>query len=552
VALLAGGSVIALSSAAMAQTPLGLVGESTVPQILVDGTGAAISGAGNVDATGKVIASYQADTNYGIALAGTGGNANEILVDSTGKIVTVQPAGYSPTGAAPAGYSWAASAALDPNIKFVQPTYGNETYVAPVATATNGGGGNYFINTSTGVLANPGQLTAAGITGASTPAQIAAAGFGLVSPTATDPKATFAELQAEWQAKAIVNHAAGNIYSLTPGGTPANQTYTPTGGDVFSNSTSQATTAGPGGVQVIDLAKGTSTLTASSLAIQDGTAGGHTSQVTASGATFASPQGSVTIASDPSVTVATPQSTAQLSANGNTAGVSASNATGAVQVGVNGTAAGLAVTNANGSAMVGTLNGGAPGFVTIDGGGHTTFGVNGATGDLYASNSVTTNTVNASTVNAGTVKATTVKATSVQATVLSTEDSHGLVYANVGDALTSQQGQITSNTAGIANLNSLYHTQQGEINAVDAKASKALQSAAVTAALPQLHFANGDWLSVGVGGADAGGSGAWALAAGALVQPNIMVGIKGGMSGNTGVIAASGSWSIGGRNAPLK
>lgn len=141
----------------------------------------------------------------------------------------------------------------------------------------------------------------------------------------------------------------------------------------------------------------------------------------------------------------------------------------------------------------------------------------------------------------------TVTAAVVSAGVLSTTG-----YADVGSTLTSYGTQIDANTAGISHLNGLYSAQQGQIDAVNKKAGKALEAAAITASLPQLHFGPGDWLSVGVGGADAGGTGAWALAAGALVRPNIMVGLKGGMSGSTGVIAATGSMSFGGGNVPLK
>ena len=180
------------------------------------------------------------------------------------------------------------------------------------------------------------------------------------------------------------------------------------------------------------------------------------------------------------------------------------------------------------------------GTVTASSGGKTTVlasdGVSVSEGSnqttVTASGVTTTGTVSAAVVSAG---------------VLSTTG-----YADVGSTLTSYGAQIDANTAGISNLNNLYKAQQGQIDAVNRKASKALESAAIVASLPQLHFGPGDTISVGAGIADAGGTGGWSLAAGALITPHVMVGLKGGMSGNTGVIAATGSMSFGGGASPLK
>ena len=399
IALLAGVSFAALlTGVAYSQTPLGLVGESTVPQILEDATGHPISVSGNVDATGKVTATYGDESNYhsGVTPPDAAGN---VLYDNTTHSFRTTAAGC------PSGNSCLTvnpATTLDPNIKFAAPTYSNEFHAGASAGFTpNAGTTTGIRNSGDLVLRSNGTLayhaSQCTVTDPCT----------FVAPTAKDPKATLSSLNVPW-GDVKVNPGADNAYSLTPGGTPANRTQTMTGGVVYSNSTSQATTAGPGGVQVIDTAVGTTTVTA--------------------------------------------------------------------------------------------------------GGVSTT----------------------------GTVQANAVVAETGSFGVLSTAG-----YADVGATLTSYGDRLTADETAIKMLG-------GQVAHAQDTANKALSAAAITAALPQLHFAPGDWLSVGVGGADAGGTGAWALAAGALVRPNIMLNIKGGMSGNTGVIAGGGSISFGGGYSPLK
>ena len=198
----------------------------------------------------------------------------------------------------------------------------------------------------------------------------------------------------------------------------------------------------------------------------------------------------------------------------------------------------VTVTNANGYAKM-QANGTTIGFVTADTHGNQTA--------VTPTGLTTTGTVTANTLTDGagtTISGGVVTANAVGAGV----GSFGTLYAgsmDVGATLVSYGDRLNADDAAIKMLG-------GQVAHAQDTANKALSAAAITAALPQLHFAPGDWLSVGVGGADAGGTGAWSLAAGALVRPNIMLNIKGGMSGNTGVIAGGGSISFGGGYSPLK
>ena len=303
IALLAGVSAAAIfaAGAANAQTPLGLVGESTVPQILEDVTGTPITVAGNVDGSGKVIATYASETNYAALTAFAGllpantftgtFTAGDVALTSTGALATV--AGDC-TIAHPC--TFAHSTATDPNIKFAAPTYANETNAPPsqvfAGTAPAHVTGTYVAGdvavTDTGVLA-----IAAGDCTATHPCSF-------VPATQADPKAT-AALLAVAPADMYVNPGVQKAYSLTPGGTQANLTQTFTGGVVYSNSTSQATTAGPGGVQIIDLAKGQTTVSASGLVTVDNH--GNGTALTAGNLLLTSSAGYVSISADPTITV---------------------------------------------------------------------------------------------------------------------------------------------------------------------------------------------------------------------------------------------------------
>ena len=258
-----------------------------------------------------------------------------------------------------------------------------------------------------------------------------------------------------------------------------------------------ATTTFAGGTTYANGKSGASTAVGTGgIAIVD--KNGNTGNVSAGGAAWTSSAGSVVIDADPSVTV----------------------------------------TNANGYAKM-QANGTTIGFVTADTHGNQTA--------VTPTGLTTTGTVTANTLTDGagtTISGGVVTANAVGAGV----GSFGTLYAgsmDVGATLVSYGDRLNADDAAIKMLG-------GQVAHAQDTANKALSAAAITAALPQLHFAPGDWLSVGVGGADAGGTGAWSLAAGALVRPNIMLNIKGGMSGNTGVIAGGGSISFGGGYSPLK
>ena len=496
VALLAGVSVIALSSAAMAQaftndevaiqsggnpwTPVaaipGLTAPTTNGAYVLSGPEGLIttSVANAVGANGAPTVTYGSEasaTTY-VAPATNPGNvggtyaAGSYVIDSSGALIsTANQAACTATTC-----TWVAPAATDNAVAWQKVTYAMETNGAVSGTLASGG---TVPATNTANTYSPGDvlLTSTGALATAANQCTATAKCSYTAATNFDAKATAASVAATDYA-----YTSAAPSAVLKNG--ANSAAIIGGGVVLGNANGQTTAAGPGGIATIDGTTGnTSTLTPGKLTLGYGGVPGV-------GITLDS-----TV--DPVVTVS---------------------------------------------------NGTASGTTTI------------SNGDVTAGNSLKVGTgANTTTISGGNVTTTgTVTASAVSAGVISTQDSHGTGYGNVGDTLTSQQGQITNNAAGISNLNSLYHTQQGEINAVDAKANKALQSAAITASLPQLHFANGDWLSVGVGGADAGGTGAWALAAGALIRPNVMIGVKGGMSGNTGVVAASGSISFGGGNVPLK
>jgi YadA-like membrane anchor domain len=110
---------------------------------------------------------------------------------------------------------------------------------------------------------------------------------------------------------------------------------------------------------------------------------------------------------------------------------------------------------------------------------------NGTSVTSVAPTGVTTN---------GTVTANSVVANSVSATVLSTQDSHGYFYANVGDALTADRTGIAANSAAISSLQNLYAVQQGQINNLNARMDKAYGGIAMATAfeVPQVdpgkHF----------------------------------------------------------------
>ena len=206
------------------------------------------------------------------------------------------------------------------------------------------------------------------------------------------------------------------------------------------------------------------------------------------------------------------------------------------QIALTGATAGYGITlDANADPIITVTNGTAAGTTTIH------------NGDVSAGSSMTVGTgSNKTTISGGNIATSgTVSASSVVATTGSFDTLSTTGYADVGVTLTSYGSQLAADGTAIKMLN-------GQVVNAQNTANKALAAAAIGAALPTLHWAPGDWLAVAAGGADAGGQGAWGLSAGALVTPRLAVSIKGGQSGNTGVVAGQVSYSFGGGNYPLK
>ena len=516
VALLAGVSVIALSSAAMAQstwvpfqndesaTALTVPGGATAPGTpYVNAPGATpttigayeLTSPNGIDTTiaqSKVVDSHgNSIVTYGNELAATGafvgtgtGTNGQYLLDTAGHIVsaaTVAANGsnFDASGACTANCGtykntgaltgFVAPTAHDSLAVWTPVSYSMETAASTAATHSQIAGiaANSYLIDGNGKLVSTSAATAAGLTATSSATDIAAAGFTQVLQGTIDQKATAASVASTDYAftKVAAVAVVGNSQTIAGPGSLVQQNTDSTG------KVTNSTAIGPNGIAIADTVTGnTSTLTPGKLTLGYGGVPG------------------VGITLDATVD------------------------------------------------PVLTVSGGTPATTTTI-----------SNGDVTAGNSLKVGTgANTTTISGGNVTTTgTVTAAKVSAPVISTQDSTGTVYGNVGNTLTSYGNTLTTDGAAIKALN-------GEVANAQSTANKALNSAAIVAAMPQLHFAPSDWLSVGVGGADAQGTGAWALAAGALIRPNVMLGVKGGMSGNTGVVAASGSISFGGNSVPLK
>jgi len=227
---------------------------------------------------------------------------------------------------------------------------------------------------------------------------------------------------------------------------------------------------------------------------------GHTSTVTATGATFTSSQGSVTINSDPSITVTTPgQSTATLVSSGTTAGVGASNANGSVALGVNGTTIGFAAVDISGNTTTVTSTGLATTGNVVAGGiigatsttasaglsgsgiatyngpngtGAKTFSVDSATGAIQTSGNATvsgkTTTGSLAVTSNASVGGTLSVGSGANETVIN--GATGVLYAP------------TLSTTGYANIGNTLTFQQGEINGLNSRMDKAYQGIAMATA----------------------------------------------------------------------
>jgi YadA-like membrane anchor domain len=93
----------------------------------------------------------------------------------------------------------------------------------------------------------------------------------------------------------------------------------------------------------------------------------------------------------------------------------------------------------------------------------------------------------------------------VSATTLATQDSHGAVYANVGDTLTQYGSQIGANTASIAHLQTLYSSQQGQINSLSGRMDKAYAGIAMATAFEAPQVDPGKRFGLSVNWADFAG-----------------------------------------------
>ena len=264
-------------------------------------------------------------------------------------------------------------------------------------------------------------------------------------------------------------------------------------------------TPNPGGVTIQSASGNKTAVSTTGITIAD--KNGNSSSVTATGASWTSAAGSVVIA-DPSVTVS----------------------------------------NANGSAIM-QANGTTIGFVTADTHGNlTSMTPTGlTTTGTVAANAVTVGTgANKTTISGGNINTTgTVTASSVVATTGSFDTLSTTGYSDVGATLTSYGLRLNADDAAIKMLNN-------KADQAYSKATSAQNLAAIVAAFPELHFAPGDMFAVGVGGADAAGTGAWAAAAAMQVTPRFTVGIRGGQAGSNGVFAGTASYSFGGGGAFLK
>ena len=206
------------------------------------------------------------------------------------------------------------------------------------------------------------------------------------------------------------------------------------------------------------------------------------------------------------------------------------------QIALTGATAGYGITlDANADPIITVTNGTAAGTTTIH------------NGDVSAGSSMTVGTgSNKTTISGGNIATSgTVSASSVVATTGSFDTLSTTGFSDVGATLTSYGSRLNADDTAIKMLSN-------KANAAYSKATSAQNSVAIVAAFPELHFAPGDMFAVGVGGADAGGTGAWAAPAAMQVSPRFTVGIRGGSAKNTGVFAGSMSYSFGGGGAFLK
>ena len=415
---------------------------------------------------------------------GGGYAAGSYVINASGQLVT--PA--QEAACTPATCTFVAPSATDPlkSFQWVPATYSNDPGYAASSAVASG-------------------LTSANSTGTYTAGDVALTSTGAIATsgaqcTAT-AKCTFAAANANDPALASPTNYTAKVVTTQPQGqgygkVSTNQgshtsTTSVAGGAVYANDTGQTAAIGAGGVTIASKT-------------------GKTGTVTADGAQWTSSQGSVTISADPYVSVSTPQAGATLGANGNAAGVTAGNANGYVSMGVNGSSIGfVAVNTVTGASTSVTPDGvNTSGSVTVGSGSHKTVVSNG--------NITTTGTVTASSVVASTGFFDTLSTTG---------------YSDVGATLRADD-------AAIKMLNN-------KADAAYSKATTAQNSAAIVAAFPPLQFANNDMFAVGIGGADAGGTGAWAASAAMKFTPRFTVGISGGQANSTGVVAIHGSYSFG-------
>ena len=249
-------------------------------------TGPVVTSVANaVGANGQPAVTYQSEASASTyvplataaaaqTLAGTGGTwaAGDYLVNtSTGQLFTGNAAAALLNAA---NLSWVSPTAVDPTVHWQQVTYNLETAHATAVTNSTVpaiGLNNYLIDKN-GNLVSVSAATTAGLGLLSTPSQIAAAGFTVVSQTAPDPKATSASVPSTEYAYTGVAGASVKNGANTIVGTA--------GGGVLTNATTgQSLAAGPGGAIASDPnAKQSATFSAGGLSVYDGNAG-HSTQV---------------------------------------------------------------------------------------------------------------------------------------------------------------------------------------------------------------------------------------------------------------------------------
>lgn len=442
------------------------------PEILVGPEGLIPSTvAGAVGANGKPAVTYASEAPASAYASTATGNAGQYLTEN-GQILTasqvaslvtagltIDPTTGKLGGIVPSGTAWASPTSIDPNVKWSTINYGFETGATTSQTLASGGTvpAANATNTSAGIT-NPVLVTSTGALATSASQCTATAQCTYVASAARDPRATVASLPLT-----PVNYnsiAGGRTSSVTSVAGVTNSTTTAPGGAVYATTDTTGkvaayTATGPGGVAVVDNKGNTTTVGASSISV-------------------VGPNGSVTIA-DPSITVTNGAGSTTTINNGNisntgtltTAGLASLNGGVLVNGGalINGGAAvagGLSVTGGtttdtlkvtNGATVAGGL--GVTGGVTADSvtvAGKTTTGSLAVGGNASVGGGLTVKGPTA--LNGGATVTGGLSADSATAVVLSTQDSAGTVYGNVGNTLTSQQSQISA-------LSSYTHKQVG-------------------------------------------------------------------------------------------